>query len=86
MPSSFNRTINSSRTHGNKKSTDGRVSNWIDTLSAVQLILLVWLLAVVTSVVVGVALADNSLANAVTVAVGAATGAAIVVYLLGFVR
>lgn len=71
---------------GTKKSTDGRVSNWIDALSAVQLILLVWLLAVVTSVVVGVALADNSLANAVTVAVGAATGAAIVVYLLGFVR
>ena len=71
---------------GTKKSTDGRVSNWTDTLSAVQLILLVWLLAVVTSVVVGVALPDNSLANAVTVAVGAATGAAIVVYLLGFVR
>ena len=65
------------------RSAYDRLNVWLRGLSKVQYALVVWIFAFCLSVLVGLALAGNSLPNAVMTAAGGATGVAIIFYLFG---
>jgi ABC-type proline/glycine betaine transport system permease subunit len=59
-----------------------RLSDWLRSLSTLQCVLVVWLVAIGVSIPVGVVFAGNTLTTAVTSGIGGATGGAIVAYLV----
>jgi ABC-type proline/glycine betaine transport system permease subunit len=59
-----------------------RLSDWIRSLSTLQCVFVIWLVAIGVSIPVGVAFAGNTLTTAVASGIGGATGAAIVAYLM----
>jgi hypothetical protein len=59
-----------------------RFNDWIQGFSVRQCVLVVWLVAIIVSVPVGVVFAGNTLTTAVTLGIGGATGAASIVYLM----
>jgi chaperone required for assembly of F1-ATPase len=65
------------------RSAYDRLNAWLRGLSKIQYALVAWIFAFCLSVLVGLALAGNSLLNAVMSAAGGATGVAIISYLLG---
>ena len=59
-----------------------RLNDWLRSLSVLQGVLVIWLVAIIVSVPVGVVFAGNILTTAVTTGIEGATGAAIVAYLM----
>lgn len=65
------------------KSAYNKINNWIRSLSPIQYAVLVWLVAFILSVPVGLTFPENTLIDAAMTAAGGATGVTIVFYLMG---
>lgn len=64
------------------QSVYNRLSDWLRSLSTLQCVLVVWLIAIGLAISVGVVFAGNTLTTAITSGIGGATGGAIVAYLV----